>query len=100
MNRPTWPTLTTVTVAGLLAAFLAVIGTSSALAGVAAYAAVVSSLAHAMAAPVTRTVGASVLVVVTTLILTLRACRTLIDAALWLLTTGREGALHTVKATA
>lgn len=95
----TKPTLLLITAAGLLAAFLTGSWTGSGPTAVAAYLAVVASLAHATHAPAARTIGASVLVIAAALILTLRALRTLIDVALWLLNLSAQGALITAKAT-
>lgn len=96
----TKPTLLLVTAAGLLAAILAAgwLPSHPATAAVAAYTLAVGTLAHAVGAPPARTVGASVLVIATTLILILRATRKLIDVALWILGTSTQGALYTVKA--
>ena len=98
----TKPTLLLVTAAGLLAAILAAgwLPSHPATAAVVAYTLAVGTLAHAVGAPIARTVGASVLVIASVLILTLRAIRKLTDIALWILTTASQGALHTAKALA
>lgn len=96
MNKPT---LLLITAAGLLAAILTGSWAGSGLAAVAAYVAVVASLAHATHTPIARTLGASLLVIAATLILTLRALRQLIDVALWVLNLSAQGALITAKAT-
>jgi hypothetical protein len=98
----TKPTLLLATAAGLLAAIVAAgwLPAHPAAAAVVAYMAVVGTLAHGVGAPVLRTIGASVVVVATCLILALRALRALTDVALWLLTLSTRGALHTAKALA
>ncbi|KOV86079.1 MULTISPECIES: hypothetical protein [unclassified Streptomyces] len=94
----TKPTLLLITAAGLLAATMTASWAHSAVAAAAVYVAVVATLAHATSSPVTRTVGASVLVIAATVILTLRAARKVIDVALWFLTTSSQGILITAKA--
>jgi hypothetical protein len=96
----TKPLLLLTVTAGLLAAVLAaaMFPAAPVLAVLSAYAATVGSLAHATGAPPARTIGASLLVIALAVTLTLRAARTLIDAALWLLTTSTQGALHAAKA--
>ncbi|MDX3247181.1 hypothetical protein [Streptomyces sp. ME18-1-4] len=98
----TKPTLLLTATAGLLAAIVAVswFPASPLLAAVVGYTAVVGTLAHAVGAPLWRTVGASVVVLATALALLLRVLRQVIDVALWILTAGTGVALHTVKATA
>jgi len=93
------PTLLLITAAGLLAAFLAGSLAHSGLVAIVAYTAVAATLAHATHAPVARTLGASVLVIATILILTLHALRKLIDVALWILNLNVQGVLFTAKAT-
>lgn len=98
----TKPTLLLATVAGLLAAILAAgwLPSHPATAALVAYTAVVGTLAHAVGAPPARTVGASLVVIATALILVLRAVRKLTDVALWILNTASQGALYTAKALA
>lgn len=98
----TKPTLLTTAAAGLLAAIVAVswFPASPLLAAAIGYTAVVGSLAHAVGAPVLRTIGATVVVLAATLALLLRAVRHVIDVALWILTAGAGAALYTAKATA
>lgn len=99
MNKPT---LLLVSAAGLLAAFVAVswFPASPLLAVLVGYTAAVGTLAHAVGAPVWRTLGASVLVLAAALAVLLRAVRHVIDVVLWILTAGAGAALYTAKATA
>ncbi|MGW5429974.1 hypothetical protein ACWET9_22590 [Streptomyces sp. NPDC004059] len=92
------PTLLLITAAGLFAALGAASWAQSGLATLVVYVAVVASLAHATGAPVARTLGASLLVIATALIVTLHALRKLLDVALWLLNLSTQGALITAKA--
>lgn len=92
------PTLFLITAAGLFAALGATNWTHLPVAVAAVYVAVVATLAHATGHPVARTVGASLLVIATCLILTLHALRKLVDVALWLLQLSTQGALITAKA--
>ena len=96
----TKPTLLLVTAAGLLAAILAAswLPTHPATAAAVAYTLAVGTLAHTIGAPPARTVGASVLVITSVLILVLRTVRKITDVALWILTTASQGALNTAKA--
>lgn len=98
----TKPTLLLTAIAGLLAAIVAMswFPASPLLAAVIGYCAVVGTLAHAVGAPVWRTIGATVIVLAATLALLLRAVRQVIDVALWILTAGGGAALYTAKATA
>lgn len=100
MKHPDRYMFAAITMAGVLAASLAAEWTGSGLAAVAAYVAVVASLAHVTGQPAVRTVGATLLTVVATLILTLRAVRALLDGVLWFLHTSSQGVLLTVKAVA
>jgi hypothetical protein len=95
-------TLLLTATAGLLAAIVAAswFPTSPLLAVLIGYTAVVGTLAHAVGAPVLRTIGATVVVLAATLALLLRAARHVIDIALWVLTAGSSVALNTAKATA
>lgn len=99
MNKPT---LLLASVAGLLAALVAVSWFPNAplLAVLVGYTATVGSLAHAVGAPLWRTVGASVLVVAAALALALKALRYLIDLTLWILGATSGVALTAAKATA
>lgn len=99
MNKPT---LLLATAAGLLAAIVAVswFPNTPLLAVLIGYTATVGSLAHAVGAPVWRTVGASVLVVAAALALALKALRYLIDLTLWILGATTGVALTAAKATA
>jgi hypothetical protein len=98
----TKPTLLLTAIAGLLAAIVAVswFPSSPLIAAAVGYCAVVGTLAHAVGAPVGRTIGATVIVLAATLALLLRAVRHVIDVALWILTAGTGAALYTAKATA
>lgn len=95
-------TLLLIATAGLLASIVAVswFPTSPLLAVLVGYATVVGTLAHAVEAPVWRTIGATVVILATALALLLRALRHTIDVALWILTAGTGAAVHTAKATA
>lgn len=99
MNKPT---LLLTATAGLIAAIVAAswFPTSPLLAVICGYCAVVGTLAHAVGAPVLRTIGATLLVIATALALLLTALRKVIDVALWILGTGTSTALYTAKATA
>ncbi|MGW9058892.1 hypothetical protein [Streptomyces sp. NPDC055733] len=96
----TKPTLLLIALAGLLAAGIAAswMPAHPVLAAVLGYTAAVATLAHGVGAPTARTLGASLLVLAAALALLLRALRQVIDVALWLLTAGANGALHTAKA--
>lgn len=98
----TKPTLLLMSVAGLIAATIAASWFPHAplLAVLVGYTATVGSLAHAVGAPVWRTVGASVLVVAAALALALKALRYLIDLTLWILGATTGVALTAAKATA
>lgn len=95
-------TLLLTATAGLIAAVVAVswFPASPLLAALLGYTAVVGTLAHAVGAPVLRTIGASVVVLAAALALLLRVLRQVIDVALWILTAGASVALTTAKATA
>ena len=95
-------TLLLTATAGLLAAVVTAswLPASPLLAALAGYTAVVATLAHGTGAPVLRTLGASAVVLASVLALLLHAVRHVIDAVLWILTTGTGAALHTAKATA
>lgn len=98
----TKPTLLLIALAGLLAAGIAAswFPTHPVLAATIGYVAAVASLAHGVGAPTARTLGATVLVLAAALALLLRAARQIIDIALWIITAGANGALHTAKALA
>jgi hypothetical protein len=98
----TKPTLLLVSVAGLIAAIVAVSWLPNAplLAAVIGYTAVVGSLAHAVGAPVWRTIGASCLLLAAVLALLLTALRHVIDCTLWILGATSSVALTAAKATA
>jgi len=98
----TKPTLLLVSAAGLLAAMLAAswLPNAPALAALCGYTAVVGSLAHAVGAPVWRTLGASVLLLAAVLALLLTALRHVIDLTLWILGATSSVAVTAAKATA
>jgi hypothetical protein len=98
----TKPTLLLIAAAGLLAAIVAVswFPASPLLAALCGYVAVVGTLAHAVGAPVARTIGASVLLLAAVLALLLTALRHLIDLTLWILGATSGVALTAAKATA
>jgi hypothetical protein len=96
------PTLLLTAAAGLLAAILAASWFPDAplLAAIVGYGAVVGSLAHSTGAPVSRTLGASCLLLAAVLALLLKALRHLIDLTLWILGATSAVALTAAKATA
>lgn len=102
MKRPDRYTIAAIAIAGLLSATIAVSWFPNAplLAAVVGYTAIVGSLAHAVGAPVARTLGASCLLLAATLALCLKALRHLIDLTLWILGATTTVALTAAKATA